>query len=129
MEDSLWLAEFSFSFCPTFSRSGDIYTAVGCMTRIARYLVQALFALNEEYFVSDKYAIRLMEQFAVCPPDFTVRLTAVLSDAGQEAPQLSRSVALLRDLWLDTVALTRWCVQAETSDLMTGDQYRPCKPG
>ena len=29
------------------------------MTRIAQFMVQALFALNEKYFVSDKYTTRL----------------------------------------------------------------------
>lgn len=106
VEDSLWLAEFSLSFCSSFTRAVDICNAVGCMTRISHYLVQALFALNEEYFVSDKYANLLIEQFAVCPTDFTARLARILSSAGAESSELNRSVDLLRDLWLETVALT-----------------------
>ena len=52
------------------------------MTRIAQFMVQALFALNEKYFVSDKYATRLVDQFALRPRDFTARLAQILSHPG-----------------------------------------------
>ena len=74
IQDSLWNAEFSLLLCPNFENAGDVYNAVGCMTRIAQFLVQALFALNEKYFVTDKYATRLVGQFALRPHDFTARL-------------------------------------------------------
>jgi hypothetical protein len=41
---------------PQFGDVADVYNATGCMTRVAHFLVHALFALNKEYFVSDKYA-------------------------------------------------------------------------
>jgi hypothetical protein len=56
------------SVCSSVALSGMrpmSYNAAGCMTRVAQFLVHALFALNEEYFVSDKYADRLLE---VWPP-------------------------------------------------------------
>ena len=75
------------------------------MTRIAQCLVHALFALNNEYFVSDKYANRLIDQFAVCPADFTTRLSSVLSIPGGTSAELARSAELLRALWLEVVGL------------------------
>jgi hypothetical protein len=62
--------------------------------------------LNEEYFVSDKYAGRLLEQFALRPRDFTLRLAHVLSKPGSNPTGLRKSSELLRALWLETVALT-----------------------
>jgi len=56
VQDSLWGAEFSLPFCRSFGNAADVYNAVGCMTRAGQFLVHALFALNSEYFVSDKYA-------------------------------------------------------------------------
>lgn len=106
VQKSLWGAEFSLAFSRTFGRSADIYNAVGCMTRVAQFLVHALFALNEEYFVSDKYASRILEQFALRPCDFTARLACVLSHPGGDPQELGRSFELLRALWLETVALT-----------------------
>jgi len=76
------------------------------MTRTAQYLAQALFALNREYFVSDKYANRLIDQFSSRPHDFTSRLASVLAAPGADTAGLRRSAELLTSLWLQTVDLT-----------------------
>jgi len=76
VQESLWGAEFSLRFSRAFGNSADVYNTVGCMTRVAQFLVHAVFALNEEYLVSDKYAGQLLEQFAWRPRDFTPRTCA-----------------------------------------------------
>jgi len=76
------------------------------VTRVAQFLVHALFASNEEYFVSDEYTGQLLEQFALRPCDFTPRLAHVLSNPGGNPTELRRSSELLSALWLETVALT-----------------------
>lgn len=106
VQESLWGAEFSLHFCRTFGDRADVYNTSGCMTRVAQFLVHALFALNEQYFVSDKYAPQLLEQFALRPPDFTHRLARALSNVGSTVAELRRSRELLRSLWLETVELT-----------------------
>lgn len=106
IQESLWGAEFSLRICGTFANSADVYNAAGCMTRIAHSLVHALFALNEEYFVSDKYPTRLIEQFALRPREFTARLERVLSNPGGDSTELRRSTVLLTALWLETVEFT-----------------------
>jgi polymorphic toxin system nucleotidyltransferase-like protein len=106
VQESLWGAEFSLRIGRTFANSADVYNAAGCMTRVAQFLVHALFALNEEYFVSDKYASRLIEQFALRPREFTPRLERVLSNPGDDPTELRRSTELLTALWLETVELT-----------------------
>lgn len=63
VQDGLWGVEFSLWSCRNFADVADVYNATGCMTRIAQYLVQAVFALNKEYLVTDKYATRLIDQF------------------------------------------------------------------
>lgn len=111
IQESLWGAEFSLQFCRTFAQSDDVYNAAGCMTRIAQFLVHALFALNQEYFVSDKSASRLLEHFALRPHDFTSRLARVLSNPGGKAAELHSSTESLRALWLETVELTHGTYQ------------------
>jgi hypothetical protein len=91
VQESLWGAELSLRFCRTFANSADVYNSAGCMTRVAQFLVHALFALNQEYFVSDKYAGSLIEQFAFRPPDFPSRLARVLSNPGGNPTELRRS--------------------------------------
>jgi hypothetical protein len=105
VQDGLWGAEFSLWFCRTYGLS-DVYSAAGCITRVAHYLVHALFALNERYFVSDKYASRLIEQFTLRPHDFTSRLARVLSNPGGSPTELRQSCELLTALWNETVQLT-----------------------
>lgn len=105
VQDSLWGAEFSLQFCRSFADAADVYNAAGCVTRVAQFLVHALFALNQEYFVSDKHAGRLLEQFALRPRDFTPRLARVLSNPGLDPTELRRSSQGLAELWRETVAL------------------------
>jgi nucleotidyltransferase-like protein/uncharacterized protein DUF4037 len=107
LQDSLWGAEFSMWYCRRFfEKSADVYNAAGCMTRAAQDLVQALFALNREYFVSDKYAGRRIDQFAICPRDFVSRMARVLSNPGLDSAGLRKSTELLSTLWAETVELT-----------------------
>jgi hypothetical protein len=102
VQDTLWGAEFALWICRKFAASGDVYNAAGCMTRVAHSLVQAIFALNRRYFVSDKYARRLIESFALRPRDFMPRLSAVLANVGE----LGRSTEELYALWAEVVELT-----------------------
>jgi nucleotidyltransferase-like protein/uncharacterized protein DUF4037 len=106
VQDSLWGAEFSLWSCRKFADLADVYNATGCMTRVAQFLVHALFALNKEYFVSDKYANRLIDQFPSRPHDFTSRLANVLAAPGADTAGLKTSAELLTSLWLETIDLT-----------------------
>jgi hypothetical protein len=106
IQDSLWGAEFSLLFCRRFAGAADVYNAAGCMSRVAQYLVHALFALNKQYFVSDKYAKRLLEQFQLRPREFMIRLELALSNPGSDSAELGRSAEILTALWLETVELT-----------------------
>ncbi|MBL8295646.1 MAG: nucleotidyltransferase domain-containing protein [Bryobacterales bacterium] len=106
LQEALWGAEFTLHFCRTFAGSADVYNAVGCMARVAQFLVHALFALNRRYFVSDKYANRLIGEFTLRPPDFMARLAQVLSGPGATTGELSKALESLTGLWLETVHLT-----------------------
>lgn len=110
--DTLWGAEFSFDFARVFARAGDVPNTVGCMTRIFHYLVQALFALNEVYFLNDKRVLQEIATFETQPADFAARASAVLGCPGNDADALSKSLAMLRGIFDETVALA-------------GDGYRP----
>jgi len=102
----LWMAEFSLLHADGYAASGDIYAALGAMTRTAAFLTQALFALNETYFMSDKTAIREMVAFPLMPEGYLERLSAILGQAGRTAIELQTSVDGLRALWRNVVDLT-----------------------
>jgi hypothetical protein len=111
VQDSLWSAEFSLIFCRRFAAVADVYNASGCMSRVAHYLVQGLFALNRQYFLSDKYTKRVLERFSLLPRDFMIRLEAVLACPGADPDRLGRSTELLSALWLEAVGLAEGAYQ------------------
>ena len=88
-----------------FAASGDIYNTVGCLTRIASCLVQALFALNERYFISDKKVMEIVASFPLLPADFVSRVEHTLTHPGTSAAELSRSLGEFEALWRETVYL------------------------
>lgn len=72
------MAEFSLLHAVGYAASGNVYATVGTLTRVASYLTQALFALNETYFVSDKTAVQEMATFAILPLGYLGRLSSLL---------------------------------------------------
>jgi len=105
IQDTLWCAEFSILFAGDFASSGDVPNTVGCMTRIFHYLVQALFAINEVYFMNDKRVLQQIAGFGRRPEDFVSRISGVLARAGATPAQLDVSLRKLQLVFLEIVAL------------------------
>ena len=112
VKNSLWSVEFTLAHAGSFSRQGDIYNTAGCLVRISANLTQALFALNERYFISDKRLMEVMAQFAILPAGYIQQITSVLAHPGETIDELTRAVAQMRAVWQGVAALA-------------GDDYRP----
>jgi hypothetical protein len=110
--DSLWAAEFAFWFARKYAAAGDVYNTVGCLTRITGYLTQALFALNGEYFISDKRVMDAMAAFALCPAKYAERVNELLAHPGGASDELVRTANGMQEVWQDVVTLA-------------GDGYQP----
>lgn len=106
LSDCLWLAEFTLMQCYPFASAGDTYNTAGCLTRIASYLVHALFAINETYPLGDKRAMRIVTAFDRAPLRTAERLSRILGQAGTNAGELTASTDLLKELWAQIVDLT-----------------------
>lgn len=106
VQSSLWSAEFTLLFARDFAAKGDVYNTAGCLTRACANLTQALFALNERYFLSDKRVMELIAAFPRQPANYEERISSILAAPGGDASALSSSVAALDGVWHDTVALT-----------------------
>ena len=100
----LWGAEFTLPQAKTFAARGDAYSAAGCMTRVVSALVQAMYALNERYFVSDKGALHEIERFEKRPPEFSLTVAKCLSLSGG-GDALAKSVRRLDELAQQVVRL------------------------
>lgn len=108
----LWNAEFALAFAEAHAAAGDVYNTAGCMARVAGSLTQALFALNETYFLGDKQAPKRLARFRLCPRDYLGRISRLLGCPGRDQAQLQASVEALRELWAEVVELA-------------GELYRP----
>jgi hypothetical protein len=110
--DCLWSVQFSLFLARDFAARADIVNSVGCMTRIAHYFTQALFALNDTYFINDKGAAAVVEKFTVRPRQFGAILEAVLAGPGATSGALNASLDRLEQVLGDSIELA-------------GDYYQP----
>jgi Nucleotidyltransferase domain/Domain of unknown function (DUF4037) len=103
--DSLWIAEFTLNHAHKFAAYEDTYNTVGCLTRVASALTQALFALNEVYFMNDKNAMGRIANFKLAPPAHGEQMRALLAQPGQTVSELRRSVTECEAAWARVVEL------------------------
>lgn len=105
VSNTLWGAEFALYFAIQYATEGDVYNTTGCLSRIAGYLTQSLYALNATYFINDKRVLKAMAQFEHRPPDYVERLTQVLACPGATSEQLTQTVSGMQGLWQEVVSL------------------------
>jgi hypothetical protein len=105
IRESLWSAEFTLSAARASAERGDVYATAGCLTRAAASFTQALFAINETYFLTDKRLASVLRSFARIPPGYQEPLDAVLSHIGASPVELRRSVNKVSALWKGLVEL------------------------
>jgi hypothetical protein len=103
--NSLWAAEFTFYHARGFAAQGDIYNTVGCLTRIASNLTQALFALNERYYMRDKKVMDVMATFPNLPVGYIAQLNRILACPGSTVQELTKAVIDLEQAWHHVVLL------------------------
>ena len=102
---TLWGAEFTLSHARAFAAKGDVYNTAGCLTRIASNLTQALFALNERYFISDKRVMETIASFPKLPAGYTEQIQNVLAHPGSTAQELIQSIEQITQIWREVVSL------------------------
>jgi hypothetical protein len=103
--DSLWSAEFTLLHARAFAAQGDIYNTAGCLTRVLSNLTQALFALNERYFLRDKKVLEVVAGFPNLPAGYIQQIDAILACPGCTVPELTRTVSALERVWHSVVML------------------------
>ena len=105
IKDSLWSAEFSLLYARGFAAQGDIYNTVGCLTRVVSNLTQALFALNERYFIRDKKVLDVVAKFPHLPAGYIPQINRILACPGGTVQELTGTVSDLEQVWLSVVLL------------------------
>jgi hypothetical protein len=104
--DSLWSAEFTLIHACDYAARGDIYNTVGCLTRVVSNITQALFALNETYFMGDKHVLDTMAKFSYLPSGYIEKINRILACPGNTIQELAKTVRDVEQIWHNVVALT-----------------------
>jgi len=105
IEDSLWAAEFTLLHARGFAARGDIYNTVGCLTRVASNMTQAIFALNERYFIRDKQVMDEVAEFPNLPSRYIQQINRILACPGSTVQELTKTVSHLEQVWQSVVLL------------------------
>ena len=92
IEKYLWEAGFSLETARKPAARGEASYVSGCLFRGVACMVQALFALNERYFINEKGSVRVADSFAVRPERFGKTASELLGCPGRDAETLTESL-------------------------------------
>jgi predicted nucleotidyltransferase len=74
----VWGAWFTLESGKKLIERGEPYLVTGHLVRSVMEMVQALYALNETYFMNDKYVLRDVAAFTVAPHNFMTRMNQII---------------------------------------------------
>jgi Polymerase beta, Nucleotidyltransferase len=97
----IWGAEFTVENTRKPAERNDAYAALGGITRAGAMLTFAVFALNEQYYTTDKGALDLAANFATAPVHFATRMHDAIREPHYTAAveQMSELIAETKALW------------------------------
>ena len=88
----------------SFADRGDLFNALGCLTKIGFVLSQTVFALNAEYYFGDKGSLDSLDQLAK-PQNFSTQLRQIFSMPLKDRQDLQRATVNMQTLWKQIVAI------------------------
>jgi len=100
---ALWSAEFTLAHAHGFAMQKDMYNLLGCFTRALKSILEALFALNSIYPISDKHAVQLLSNAAIVPMNLEEKVNAILEI---DSTAVGKNVVSIQNLFAEVVTLT-----------------------
>ena len=98
-------AGFSLMHAKDNIEKDDLSYVTGHCFRTISCLNQVLFALNEEYCINEKKAVRMINGFAVKPENYKERIDQVITLLSNDVNDTGRGVSVLENLLEETKAL------------------------
>lgn len=98
-------AGFSFMFAEKNIDKDDVYYVSGHCFRSVSSLNQVLFAINREYCINEKKAVKMMEGFKIKPSNYKERVGKIFSLISTDADCTRKGIEMLRELINDTEQL------------------------
>ncbi len=100
-------APFSLMLAKGYSGKDDVSYVAGHCFRAVSCLNQALFALNEEYCINEKKAVRMIEGFNKKPRDYKGRIDKVFTLLSADKESTRQGVEILQELVDETETLVK----------------------
>ena len=91
-------ASFSLMFAEDTADKDDIYYVCGHCFRSISCLNQVLFALNEEYCINEKKAVKMIDSFSIKPKDYKKRVDMIFSLVSSNKNRTQEGVNMLKEL-------------------------------
>ena len=101
----LFEASFSLLLAEKNVDKDDISYVAGHVFRSVSSLNQVIFALNEEYCINEKKAVRMIEGFPVKPQDYKKKIDEIITLIGANQEKTRRGVEMLQELIAETERL------------------------
>ena len=98
-------ASFSLMLADNNVDKDDIYYVSGHCFRSVSCLNQVLFALNEEYCINEKKAIKLIDSFKIKPQDYKIRIDEIITLISLDRDNTIKAVDILKGLVNETKSL------------------------
>lgn len=101
----LWEARFLVEAAARAAQRGDTHFVAGSAFRSVVCMVQALFALNERYWLHEKGSIASIDELDIKPEHFGDRVRTVLGGLGSEPSELTASLDRTADILAEVEVL------------------------
>jgi predicted nucleotidyltransferase len=98
VEKYLWEAGFSLEIARKPAARGNASYGSGCLFRGVACMVQALFAVNERWFLNEKGSVGAVDSMRANPGGFSEAASRLLGCPGQDAEALAGSVSRCKEL-------------------------------
>jgi hypothetical protein len=98
-------ASFSLMFAEDNVEKDDIYYICGHCFRSISCLNQVIFALNDEYCINEKKAVKMIEGFKIKPKDYKERVDRIITLLSSDKESTKKGVNMLRDIIFETEML------------------------
>ena len=98
-------ASFSLMFAEDNVDKDDIYYVCGHCFRSISCLNQVLFALNEEYCINEKKAVRTIDGFIIKPKDYKNRIDEIITLLSADRDTTREGINMLKELISETEIL------------------------
>ena len=93
-----WEVDFSLGIAQKSVSRGDVTYAAGSCFRAVMCLLQVLFAVNEQYWMNEKGAVALADQFEKSPAHLKERIESAFSQLNSDGKSVASAIQSLRDV-------------------------------